>query len=68
MRRILMKSYIKFDHPYFSVTDKNGSFSIPNVPDGTLEIVASGKEKFGSKKSLNSKCDCQTDQMKNFEI
>ncbi len=36
-----MKSYAQvFDHPYFAVTAKDGSFSIKNVPDGTYKAVA----------------------------
>jgi plastocyanin len=36
-----MKSYAQvFDHPYFAVTGKDGSFSIKNVPDGTYKAVA----------------------------
>lgn len=37
-----MFSYVSvFDHPYFAVTDKDGAFTIKNVPDGkyTLEAV-----------------------------
>ena len=44
-----MKNYTQiFDHPYFSVTGTDGKFSIPNVPDGTYEIVA-WQEKFKKK-------------------
>jgi hypothetical protein len=27
-----------FDHPYFSITDENGEFTIANVPAGTYKI------------------------------
>jgi len=48
-----MKSYLQvFDHPYFDVTDAQGSFRLKNVPPGTYEIVA-WQEKFGSKKILS---------------
>tara|TARA_B100000902_G_scaffold203449_1_gene193999 strand:+ start:817 stop:1557 length:741 start_codon:yes stop_codon:yes gene_type:complete len=48
-----MKSFTQvFDHPYFAVTSKDGSFSIPNVPDGTYEAVA-WQERFGSKRTLS---------------
>ena len=44
-----MKSYSQvFDHPYFAVTGKDGTFSIPNVPDGTYEAVA-WQERFKNK-------------------
>ena len=64
-----MKSYTQvFDHPYFSVTDKDGSFSIPNVPDGTYEIVA-WQEKFGSKRTLSQKVTVKSGEaVVNFEF
>ena len=64
-----MKSYTQvFDHPYFSVTDKNGSFSIPNVPDGTYEIVA-WQEKFGSKRVLSQSVTVKSGSAEvNFEF
>ena len=44
-----MKNYTQvFDHPYFAVTSTDGKFSIPNVPDGTYEIVA-WQERFKNK-------------------
>ena len=43
-----MKSYIAvFKHPYFSVTSKDGSFAIPNLPPGNYTLVA-WHEKFGT--------------------
>ncbi|MCP4930360.1 MAG: hypothetical protein QGI44_01735 [Candidatus Marinimicrobia bacterium] len=46
-----MKSYTRvFDHPYFAVTNTDGTFNISNVPDGTYEIIA-WQEKFGSKRT-----------------
>ena len=64
-----MKSYTQvFDHPYFSVTDKSGNFSIPNVPDGTYEIVA-WQEKFGSKKTLSQSVTVKSGNAEvNFEF
>jgi hypothetical protein len=36
-----MKGYIAvFDHPYFAVTGKDGSFDLKNVPPGTYTLVA----------------------------
>jgi len=36
-----MKGYIAvFKHPYFAVTDKNGSFEIKDLPPGTYTITA----------------------------
>ena len=32
-------SILVLDHPYFSVPDIDGSFTIPNVPAGTYTIV-----------------------------
>lgn len=47
-----MKSYTQvFDHPYFAVSGTDGSFSIPNVPDGTYEAVA-WQERLGAKNKL----------------
>ena len=44
-----MKSYAQvFDHPYFAVTGKDGSFSIKDVPDGTYKAVA-WQEKFNKR-------------------
>jgi len=35
-----MKSWILVtDHPYFSVTDENGNYSIKNIPAGTYEAI-----------------------------
>lgn len=36
-----------FDHPYFSVTDANGRFSLANLPPGTYEVQA-WHEKLGT--------------------
>jgi plastocyanin len=48
-----MKSFTQvFDHPYFAVTGTDGKFSIPNVPDGTYEVIA-WQERFGSKRTLS---------------
>lgn len=47
-----MKSYTQvFDHPYFAVSGTDGTFSIPNVPDGTYEAVA-WQERLGDKNKL----------------
>ncbi|MFN7137987.1 MAG: hypothetical protein ACK4UN_01465 [Limisphaerales bacterium] len=36
-----MFSYVSvFDHPYFAVTDKNGNFSITNIPPGKYTLHA----------------------------
>ena len=37
-----------FDHPYFAVTDANGSFSLPNIPPGNYTIEA-WHERFGTR-------------------
>jgi plastocyanin len=43
-----MKGYIAvFKHPYFSVTDKNGSFELKGLPPGTYTISA-WQEKLGT--------------------
>jgi hypothetical protein len=43
-----MKGYIAvFKHPYFAVTDKNGSFELKELPPGTYTITA-WQEKLGS--------------------
>ncbi len=43
-----MNSYLAvMTHPFFSVTGKDGSFSIDNVPDGTYEVEA-WHERLGS--------------------
>jgi len=42
-----MRGYIAvFKHPYFAVTDKNGSFELKNLPPGTYTITA-WQEKLG---------------------
>jgi plastocyanin len=42
-----MKGYIAvFKHPYFAVTDKNGSFELKDLPTGTYTITA-WQEKLG---------------------
>jgi len=36
-----MFSYVSvFDHPYFAVTGKDGTFKIPNLPPGKYTIEA----------------------------
>ena len=43
-----MKGYIAvFKHPYFAVTDKNGSFDVKGLPPGTYTITA-WQEKLGT--------------------
>jgi plastocyanin len=43
-----MKGYISvFKHPYFAVTDKNGSFDLKDLPPGTYTITV-WQEKLGS--------------------
>ncbi len=47
-----MRSYIQvFDHPFFSVTDPDGKYTISDIPDGEYEVVA-WQEKFGSKRTI----------------
>jgi len=47
-----MKSWVLVqDHPYFSVTDEEGNFTIENIPPGTYEVVA-WQEKFTMKRSI----------------
>jgi len=49
-----MKSWVLVsDHPYYAVTDKNGNFSIENIPAGTYDVVC-WQEKFGSKRALSA--------------
>ena len=44
-----MSAYVQvFDHPYFAVTSKDGSYKIDNIPAGTYEVVA-WQEKFKDK-------------------
>jgi hypothetical protein len=43
-----MRSYVAvFNHPYFAVTGKDGSFELPNLPPGTYTIKA-WHEKLGT--------------------
>jgi plastocyanin len=43
-----MRAYIGvFDHPYFAVTDANGSFSLPDIPPGDY-IIEAWHERFGT--------------------
>ena len=47
-----MKSWVLVqDHPYFSITDEKGNFSIENIPAGTYEVIA-WQEKFKMKRAL----------------
>jgi len=64
-----MKSYTQvFDHPYYAVTDETGKFSIPNVPDGTYEVVA-WQEKFGNKRTLSQNVTVKSGKaVVNFEF
>jgi hypothetical protein len=44
-----MRGYIAvFKHPYFAVSDKNGSFDLKDLPPGTYTITA-WQEKLGMK-------------------
>jgi len=44
-----MSAYVQvFDHPYFAVTSKDGSYKIDNIPAGKYEVVA-WQEKFKDK-------------------
>jgi len=48
-----MKTWVLVsDHPYFSVTDENGNFSIDGIPPGTYDVVC-WQEKF-KKKTLTA--------------
>ncbi len=41
-----MNAYVQvFDHPYFAVTNADGSFKIENIPPGNYEVIA-WQEKF----------------------
>ncbi len=40
--------FLVFDHPYFAVTKKDGSFSIPDVPEGSYKVTI-WHEKLGEK-------------------
>jgi hypothetical protein len=43
-----MRSYISvFNHPFFAVSDKDGKFTIKNVPPGTY-TVSSWQETLGT--------------------
>ena len=43
-----MRGYIAvFKHPYFAVSDKNGSFDLKDLPPGTYTITA-WQEKLGT--------------------
>jgi len=44
-----------FDHPYFAVSDKNGSFKIPNVPAGKYTIEAKHRKAGSSKQEIEVK-------------
>jgi len=45
---------ITFDQPYFAVTDKDGGFTIKNVPSGTDLTVRMWHESFGALKEATS--------------
>ena len=43
-----MRAYVGvFDHPYFAVTDADGSFSLPDIPAGDY-IIEAWHERFGT--------------------
>jgi plastocyanin len=62
-----MVAYVSvFDHPYFAVTDKDGNFTIKNVPKGNYTVVAAHR-RAGSKEEkvtvgdANAKADFSLD-------
>jgi plastocyanin len=55
-----MKGFVEvFDHPYFAVTAKDGSFEIRNVPSGTYTLVA-WHERYGELHTTVKATDGQT--------
>jgi hypothetical protein len=60
-----MKGYIAvFKHPYFAVTDKNGSFDLKDLPPGTYTITA-WQEKLGT---LNQKITVGAGEAKTLDF
>lgn len=48
-----MTAYVAvFDNPYFAVSDKDGRFSIPNVPPGTYELVVYHRKSHATNEGL----------------
>lgn len=48
-----MRSFILvLQNPYFAVTDKNGTFRIPDVPDGTYQLKVWHERASGTAKSI----------------
>ncbi len=60
-----MKGYIAvFQHPYFAITGKDGTFELKNVPHGEFRIEA-WHEKYGV---LTQKVTLETNQTKTLEF
>ncbi len=60
-----MKGYVAvFKHPYFAVTDKNGSFDLNDLPPGTYTITA-WQEKLGT---LNQKITIGAGEAKTLDF
>ena len=56
-----MKSWIAvFDHPYYTITDKNGNYTIENIPNGEYTIIAF-QEKFKFKGVIEKKVEIVND-------
>ncbi|HEY6339391.1 MAG TPA: carboxypeptidase regulatory-like domain-containing protein [Candidatus Sulfotelmatobacter sp.] len=60
-----MRGYIAvFKHPYFAVSEKNGSFEVKNLPPGTYTITA-WQEKLGT---LNQKITVSAGESKTLDF
>ena len=61
-----MSAYVQvFDHPYFAVTSKDGSYKIDNIPAGTYEVVA-WQEKFKDKTVSHQVTDGEGNSKQDF--
>ena len=57
-----MKTWIAvFNHPYYTVTDKNGNYVIENIPEGKYSIVAF-QEKFKMKGIIEKEVEIKNDK------
>lgn len=58
-----MKAYVQvFDHPYFAVTAKDGTFEIKNIPAGSYTLVL-WQERYGETRVPVKVSDNQTTQL-----
>jgi hypothetical protein len=56
------------DHPYFAVTDKDGNFTIPGVPDGKYNVVAYHLKTHGANLGVTQTVDVKGTAKQDFTV